>query len=169
MADGATGGGAAFWRFSLALYARPGVAAALLALQDRVGRDVNLILYALWLGAVHRRRLDPAALGAAAAAVAASAGIVAELRGLRRRLRDAADPRLQTLRRCILAVELAGERSAQSRLAASLAADPPAAAAGDRLAQAVANLELYLGPAGGAAETGVLHAALASLMRRSAG
>jgi uncharacterized protein (TIGR02444 family) len=39
--------GAAFWRFSLALYARPGVAAALLGLQDRAGRDVNLVLYTL--------------------------------------------------------------------------------------------------------------------------
>src|SRR5947208_14107979 len=43
--------GEAFWRFSLALYARPGVADALIATQDRTARDVNLILFALWLGA----------------------------------------------------------------------------------------------------------------------
>jgi len=36
--------GEAFWRFSLALYARPGVAEALVELQDRAGRDVNLQL-----------------------------------------------------------------------------------------------------------------------------
>ena len=40
----------AFWRFSLVFYERPGVADALIALQDRGGFDVNLILFALWLG-----------------------------------------------------------------------------------------------------------------------
>ena len=40
----------AFWRFSLELYARDGVPAACLALQDREGADVNLVLLALWLG-----------------------------------------------------------------------------------------------------------------------
>ncbi|HKS89918.1 MAG TPA: TIGR02444 family protein, partial [Stellaceae bacterium] len=59
--------GEAFWRFSLALYARPGVAEALIALQDRAGRDVNLMLFALWFGAVRGRRLDAARLAAAAA------------------------------------------------------------------------------------------------------
>src|SRR5216683_2473203 len=38
--------GEAFWRFSLALYARPGVADALITIQDRAARDVNLILSA---------------------------------------------------------------------------------------------------------------------------
>ena len=40
----------AFWRFSLAFYERPGVADALIALQDCDGFDVNLVLFALWLG-----------------------------------------------------------------------------------------------------------------------
>ena len=39
----------AFWRYSLAVYRRPGVEAALLALQDRCGSDTNLLLYACWL------------------------------------------------------------------------------------------------------------------------
>lgn len=38
-----------FWRFSVAFYARPEAAAACLALQDRHGCDVNLLLLALWL------------------------------------------------------------------------------------------------------------------------
>src|SRR4029077_986465 len=38
------------WRFSLAFYALPGVARALIALQDRDGLDVNLMLFAMWLG-----------------------------------------------------------------------------------------------------------------------
>ena len=61
--------GEAFWRFSLALYARPGVAEALIALQDRAGRDVNLMLFALWAGAVRRVALDAGALAAAEAAI----------------------------------------------------------------------------------------------------
>jgi uncharacterized protein (TIGR02444 family) len=37
-----------FWDFSLSFYDRPGVAAACLDLQDRLGADVNLVLFALW-------------------------------------------------------------------------------------------------------------------------
>ena len=40
--------GEAFWRFSLAFYAVPGVAGALIALQDRDGLDVNLLGPKLW-------------------------------------------------------------------------------------------------------------------------
>lgn len=39
------------WRFALQVYARPGVAQACLALQARHRLDVNLLLYALWVGA----------------------------------------------------------------------------------------------------------------------
>jgi uncharacterized protein (TIGR02444 family) len=166
--------GAAFWRFSLALYARPGVAAALLALQDGAGRDVNLMLFLLWLGAVGARRLDRAGVAAAAAAIGELAGAVGELRALRRRLRPAQERPLQALRRRIAALELAGERSVQCRLAAEGGTDPAAAAApqakntGDRLATAAANLDLYLGAAAGAPEAALLRRALAGLMRQSA-
>ncbi len=161
--------GAAFWRFSLALYARPGVAPALLMLQDRAGRDVNLILYALWLGAGCGRPLDRTALGRAEAAVAPLAGIVAELRGLRRRRLPAApDPLLQALQKRIAALELAGERGAQECLATSDAAAPAGVReTNDRLALAAANLDLYLGGEAGSPEAAVLRAALAGLMRQS--
>lgn len=39
-----------FWDFSLRVYAGPGVAPACLALQDRHGLDVNLLLLCCWLG-----------------------------------------------------------------------------------------------------------------------
>jgi uncharacterized protein (TIGR02444 family) len=39
-----------FWDFSLRLYARPGVAAACLRLQERHGIDVNILFCCLWLG-----------------------------------------------------------------------------------------------------------------------
>lgn len=39
-----------FWDFSLRVYERPGVASACLSLQEELGADVNLLLYALWAG-----------------------------------------------------------------------------------------------------------------------
>lgn len=40
----------AFWEFSLRIYHRDDVAPACLALQERHGIDVNVLLFALWLG-----------------------------------------------------------------------------------------------------------------------
>lgn len=48
-----------FWRFSLKVYAKDGVAPACLALQDRHGLDVNLLLACAWAG-VHGRELTRA-------------------------------------------------------------------------------------------------------------
>ena len=45
-----------FWRFSLRFYSRPSVAAACLALQDKAGADVNLLLFLLFL-AEHKRQV----------------------------------------------------------------------------------------------------------------
>jgi uncharacterized protein (TIGR02444 family) len=39
-----------FWRFSLRVYAAPGVAPECLSLQDRFGIDVNVLLFCAWLG-----------------------------------------------------------------------------------------------------------------------
>jgi uncharacterized protein (TIGR02444 family) len=168
----ATAAGDAFWRFSLALYARPGIAEALLALQNRAGRDVNLVLYGLWLGIVHGRRLGAAELADAAGAIAPiNAATVLPLREMRRRLSGCRDRDLATLRRRIAALELQGERQAQLRLAAAavLAKPPPGdpPAAGDRLRAAAANLALYLGgEAAGAPEARLILVALGALSRR---
>src|SRR6266446_6977864 len=53
------------WHFSCAFYAQPGVSEALLALQDRAGLDVNLILFALWRGACGQGCLSHAQVMAA--------------------------------------------------------------------------------------------------------
>ncbi|MEQ8354749.1 MAG: TIGR02444 family protein [Kiloniellaceae bacterium] len=50
------------WRFSGAVYGRPGVAAACVDLQDRHGLDVNLLLFCAWAGG-QGRRLDGGDLG----------------------------------------------------------------------------------------------------------
>ena len=154
----------AFWRFSLAFYARPGVAEALIALQDRAGNDVNVILFALWRGAVHGHRLDQGELSAAATAIAPfRRDVIEPLRKLRRGLKDNSDTNLQALRRRIGGLELAAERRAQSRLAATIAAP---AAGRDRAAAAEANLVLYLGPVAQSAEAAVLRRALNDFIAR---
>jgi uncharacterized protein (TIGR02444 family) len=164
MAASGRGEGEAFWRFSLAFYARPGVAPALIALQDRDGLDVNVILHALWLGLARGHAMDAAGLATAEAAAAPVREAVAmELRALRRRLRGNADPDVQALRRRVQAVEIAAERAVQERLAGSV----PAPASGDRVATAAANLALCLGTAAGSAEAETIRAALAGFSRRA--
>jgi len=134
----------AFWRFSLMAYSRPGMAEALLALQDTGGHNVNLILFALWLGACDRQ-LDAAGLARARAAIAGlDQGVVAPLRKLRRDLRGDPDPDVQAMRRRILALEIAAERRAQARLAA-IVGRRRGARPGHRAALAQANLRLILG------------------------
>jgi uncharacterized protein (TIGR02444 family) len=185
MAAGRAGEAEAFWRFSLAFYARPRVAPALIALQDRDGLDVNVILYALWLGLARGHAMDSADL-AAADAVAAPLrdAVVVELRGLRRRLRGSPDRDVQTLRRRVQALEISAERAVQKRLADSVPAphpsplsvaagrgrDPRAAWEGEgraqRLPTALANLALCLGAASGSAEAETIRAALAGFSRR---
>jgi uncharacterized protein (TIGR02444 family) len=158
--------GEALWRFSLALYARPGVAAALLAIQDRAGRDVNLVLWGLWLGVGRRCRLDAARLAEAEAAIAEiNADAIAPLRRLRRQLRETADRDLGGLRRRIAALELAAERQAQHRLAAQVSAASGLPRDADRLTVAAANLTLCLGDEARSAEADVLCRALAALTR----
>jgi uncharacterized protein (TIGR02444 family) len=160
-ARAAPSGGEALWRFSLALYARPGVAGALLALQDRAGIDVDLVLFALWFGATRGRRLDAAALGAAETAMAPR-GLVQTLRGLRRELKTIGDRDAEALRRRVLALELSAERRVQHRL---LAAFADRSARRPQLAAAEANLGLILGDAARSAEADLLRRAVASLMR----
>jgi uncharacterized protein (TIGR02444 family) len=152
-----------FWRFSLRAYARPGVAEALIGLQDRLGHNVNLMLFGLWLGVCEGRRLDAAALKRAQAALAPLHDkVVLPLRRLRGQLKDDPDPDIQSLRRRVLALELAAERRVQARLATSLGGrrDAPS---GDRSAVAEANLRRILAADFAVPEAVALRRALAGL------
>jgi uncharacterized protein (TIGR02444 family) len=157
--------GAAFWRFSLALYARPGVAGALIALQDRAGLDVNLILFGLWVGARHGFSLESGDFAAAADAVAEPNGVVREIRALRRRLDDGTDEEVRRLRRALLRGELAAERQVQRRFAGWFTAAGLPGASGDRRAASHANLARCLGEESESPEAAVLRRQLAALMR----
>ena len=110
----------AFWRFSLAFYARPGVAAACLALQDRHRADVNLVLLALWLGTRGHRLETTAGTRLAHLAGRWQRPLVAPLRQVRRRLKQRATTEatpwpgaVGELRRRLADVELALERVEQ--------------------------------------------------------
>jgi uncharacterized protein (TIGR02444 family) len=150
------------WQFSLAFYAAPGVAQALLALQDRDGLDVNLMLFALWLGVSGRGRLDSEALAAGErAACAIRAGIVEPLRALRRSLGQNPDVDVQRIRDGVKALELAAEKLVQSRLARFAGPCDASRSRPARLAAAHDNLALYLGPERvGGAEAAVIRQAL---------
>jgi len=118
-----------FWQFSLAFYGQAKVARACLALQDRTGADVNLLLLCCWL-ARYRRQLDAAGLEALNAAIADWRSCVIEpLRHARRALRPSFDNYQQApqaaLRQNILEAELAAEKIAQHRLATLAAAISP--------------------------------------------
>ena len=135
------------WRFSLGFYERSGIAEALIALQDRADLDVNLMLFALWVGASGRGRLTGEELAIADRLVRPiRADIVEPLRALRRKLKPDPDADVRRLREGVMALELAAEKVIQERLGRTAApaigdADPAA-----RAATARANLALYLGP-----------------------
>jgi uncharacterized protein (TIGR02444 family) len=153
---------AEFWRFSLALYAGPGVAPACIELQDRHGKDVNVALYCCWLGASGRGRLTRDALDAADRAVTPwRERVVERLREARRAIKAAVLPGSEGLYAKAKAAELEAERLLQSSLAGSAAA-PASRPTAERLADALANLSLYLGDA--PAEP--LHRALQSLAEK---
>ena len=124
--------GSAFWSFSTALYARPGVAPACLALQDRFGADVNLLLFCLW-AAAGGCALEAAEFTALEAAIAPwRREVVEPLRAVRRALKS--DPRgaapgcASAFRERLLALEIEAERIGQGLLAEAVPA--PAAPGG---------------------------------------
>jgi uncharacterized protein (TIGR02444 family) len=151
-----------FWTFSLGFYGRPGVSDACIALQDRHGSDVNLLLYACWIGLSGRGRLEALDLARAAAVNAPWRNAVIEkLRSARRALReeDRHGPIL-ALYEAAKAAELAAERIAQHRLQA-LAPAAGEVDAATRAADAAANLSLCLEGAAAVAAAQPIFAAIA--------
>ncbi|MDX1735201.1 MAG: TIGR02444 family protein [Halioglobus sp.] len=112
-----------FWDYSLSVYARPGVAAACLALQDDCGLDVNTLLYAAWLASMgldlsreHLQQVE-------AAVDDWRARVVRPLRELRVSLRDF-EPAV-ALREELTALELQAERGQQDLMYALYTAYDP--------------------------------------------
>ncbi|MCE9682448.1 TIGR02444 family protein [Halomonas alkalisoli] len=106
------------WDFALALYARPGVEAACLALQDEAGVDVCELLWHCWL---HHHGLALEAEPDELAAVRLwQREVTSVLRVLRRRLKDEASKNagVAEVRRQLQRTELAAERETLARLQA---------------------------------------------------
>lgn len=148
------------WDWALAVYPRPGVEAACLALQDEHGVNVCYLLWAAW-GEAEGRALDlPAGVDLAQAW---EDEISAPLRGVRRQLKPArpgvAEAPREGLRAEVKRVELAAERLLLESLealpaggqptslmkAASAWPSPAPTAAIERLNLAVTN-PIYAGP-----------------------
>jgi uncharacterized protein (TIGR02444 family) len=143
---GKTSEDAAFWRFSLAFYEQPGVADALIKLQDRDGFDVNLVLFALWFGISGRGVLGGGSLAAAEQVAGPLRNEVVEpLRRLRRKLRHHPDGDVQRLREGVRALEIAGEKLVQERLGQLAGNGGAETDPQGRRAAAHANLAHYLG------------------------
>ncbi|HZP79509.1 MAG TPA: TIGR02444 family protein [Pseudolabrys sp.] len=118
-----------FWRFSLAVYGAPGVQAECLALQERFGIDVNVLLFCAWIGVSKRISLDNAQLNAIEAATGSwHQAAVQPLRAARQQLKampEMSHPDVVQLRKELAALELRAEQIEQALLC-ELASQIPA-------------------------------------------
>ena len=137
-----------FWNFSLALYGKPGVAPALLALQDALGLDVNMLVFCCWASS-RGRALTPSDLDAVeAVAEPWQTEVVGPLRALRRRLKGGFPPlppdRVETYRKGFSDLEIEGEHIAQEAMERVMDSLPKSAPARANAALTAANLRAYL-------------------------
>ena len=129
-----------FWGFALALYDK--FPDAFNDLQDRAGRDVNLLLLCLWTGMERGLALVAGDFPELDAALEPwRSRVVEPLRAVRRHLRG--DSLAVPLREKVKDAEIDAERVAQRRLLAALPDRPLDAPS---LALGLANLGHYAGP-----------------------
>ena len=113
-----------FWAFSLAVYGGDGVEDECLKLQELLKLDVNLLLFAAFVGAIEGVRLERKDIAAVNAVIAGWHGeIVQSLRQARRALKppsiDAGNPLREasaTLRKQVKTAELEAEKIEQAIL-----------------------------------------------------
>jgi uncharacterized protein (TIGR02444 family) len=131
-----------FWRFSLAVYDAPGVAAECLALQDARGVDVNVLLFCAWLGSM-KKTLTADDLTAIEARVRPwREAAVQPLRAARRGMKAWSDADIAALRKDVAALELRAEQIEQAMLF-SIAPETAATATADEAIRR--NIALLLG------------------------
>lgn len=151
-----SGRGGAFWNWSLDHY--PRAKDALLALQDRRGFNINLLLWCVWR-AKAGETLSEARLRDAIAAIEAWHGaITAPLRAARRRLAEFGADGAQLKPRA-QALELEAERIEHDIL--ERLPSPPNAPSEGAEARAVRNLETYAALAGAGRNAGYTETAAA--------
>lgn len=170
MADG----GNPLWEFSWWLYHQPGVGDACLALQDRRGLDVNLLLACVWAGRQGRALSEADIAGLIDAAGDWQRQVVKPLRSTRRWLKHqtAAPPEpAEALRQEVKAQEIEAERLEQAILysvlggqGAPVDAEAPAVAGADNLRRLLARLNADPDPDDRAHLVHILHAAFGAEM-----
>jgi uncharacterized protein (TIGR02444 family) len=149
-----------FWDFSLGVYMTEGVGPACIALQDRHGVDVNVLLFCCWLGASGRGAAPPSELAKALAAVESwNREIVRGVRAVRQRLKGGMPPAplelSEWLRRGIAKIEVDLEHVEQLVLASSLDRQPDDSLDHERrAADAVANIAAYVAAIGARLDAG---------------
>ncbi|PUA28367.1 MAG: TIGR02444 family protein [Cellvibrio sp. 79] len=138
------------WDFSVHYYARPGVSPLCLRLQDEHGVNVNVLLWALWLG-YRGIRLEPVQLAQALRMTHSwDQHYVLPLRQLRRRMKvefDVTDASIEAVRTQIKQAELLAEKYLQQILETQISISV-ARTQGTVDALIAGNLWLYLQPLG---------------------
>jgi uncharacterized protein (TIGR02444 family) len=113
------------WDYSVAIYGRPGVEDACLALQDQAGADVGMMLFLCWIAQSGRGRMTRAEVQKAMAVVAVwRVQVLAPLRRVRRRVKANGTSGEPALHKKLLEVELDAERIEQVRLYTTMTRDP---------------------------------------------
>lgn len=143
-----------FWDFTLQIYGKDGVSPAVIALQDKRGLDVDILLFCCFAAATGRGALSVAdARAAKTVADPWQAQVVNAIRIVRRKLKEgfAGTPAglPEALRKEIFGQELAAERIEQMMLEAAVPRTADAARAqAQRVADGAASLKAYLEASG---------------------
>lgn len=147
----------AFWRFSLAVYAAPGVADECLALQESHDIDVNVLLFCAWLACARKIALTVEDIVGIGAVVGPwHEGAVKPLRNVRRNMKIVPDADVAALRTRVKAAELDAEQYEQAMLFAYAETRWPVEEQAALPAVLRSNFEIYLrahgfdGPGGNA-------------------
>ncbi len=141
----------AFWDFSRQTYDKSGVSTACLGLQNRLGIDVNVLLFCCFAAAEGHPPLGERAIGRAIKSIASwNLEIVQQLRAVRTSLKnpyeDAPKAVVAALRDRTLTLELECEHVEQLILAAQLPEEPNSSVVpSEQPGVAAANVIAYLG------------------------
>lgn len=135
-----------FWKFSIKVYAAPGVADNCIGLQERFGIDVNVLLFCGWVGWSRGHRLNAAQIAAANALVRSwNESTVKPIRSVRRFTKDMPEDAVKRLRARVKTIELDTEQIEQAMLYAHAEQLWPGGAhAGDSAAALANMMELLL-------------------------
>jgi uncharacterized protein (TIGR02444 family) len=163
-----------FLTFALSVHEADGVPAAAILLQDQCAADVDVLLLAAFVGAVHGRAFGSRDLEAALARVGPwQHDVVGPLRVIRRRLKEgpppAPDPATNALREGIKQIELDAEMIELAQLGELAAAFDGPSAQGTPAERAAAALTVVVRAGSGRAPTAAENAAISVIAAAAAG